>query len=91
MLLCREAVLGPTFTSGSRRLAHAYPSPRPPPTAAGGERDSRRARGSGPAMALSDWFPARLLGRQGIVGPASENRGFLTRPLACYFDVTDSG
>ncbi len=28
---------------------------------------------------------------QGIVGPASENRGFLTRPLACYFDVTDSG
>ncbi len=44
--------------------------------------------GSGPAMALSDWFPARFGGRQGIVGPASENRGFLTRPLACHFDAS---
>ena len=38
-------------------------------------------------MALSDWFPARFGGR-GIVGPASENRGFLTRPLACHFDAS---
>ena len=56
---------------------------------------SRRAWGSGPAMALSDWFPARFEGRHGIVGPASENPGLLTRPLACHFDasvdVTDAG
>ena len=39
-------------------------------------------------MELSDWFPARFGGRQGIVGPASENRGFLTRPLACHFDAS---